>query len=442
MSSIAKTSISLSKKDLAKSRISPVGYRNVVFYHKATAAQSTINLMALTLPSAEMPTVVQATTEELGSARLIVNKKNLKLTSSMKGDLIQGLDYIVADSTTILLIGPYETIGAEVDEIFVGTIVQAPVSDLVVASSKNVVRSYTLPVGQNLLNLAHEYRVNEYPSENIGIIKIFINGVLAFRNTGNSSITLDRDYYEIDSGTSSGSTVYINVAPVGIANEIIVDYGVQAITDFNAIGAIESLSGSVKKIADDLAVIAGTTPGDYLNANPSDVERRGFGDQVLDHEVRIDAAEATITVLDSKYDTTQNLSVYTKTKHQIKYLSASLSTQTVDIASLHFNNIEIGKTYRVTFQSSVYGIGSNESYGILDIFNGVTHLTRSRATSNFADRYSRFVTGGAVVFTASSTYIQCDFAENATWVMEAAGAQGTWVQLEELPNHQITTQWT
>jgi hypothetical protein len=294
MSSIAKTSISLSKKDLAKSRISPVGYRNVVFYHKATAAQSTINLMALTLPSAEMPTVVQATTEELGSARLIVNKKNLKLTSSMKGDLIQGLDYIVADSTTILLIGPYETIGAEVDEIFVGTIVQAPVSDLVVASSKNVVRSYTLPVGQNLLNLAHEYRVNEYPSENIGIIKIFINGVLAFRNTGNSSTTLDRDYYEIDSGTSSGSTVYINVAPVGIANEIIVDYGVQAITDFNAIGAIESLSGSVKKIADDLAVIAGTTPGDYLNANPSDVERRGFGDQVLDHEVRIDAVELAI----------------------------------------------------------------------------------------------------------------------------------------------------
>jgi len=294
MSSIAKTSISLSKKDLTKSRISPVGYRNVVFYHKATAAQIIINLAALTLPSAEMPTVVQATPEELASARLTTNKKNLKLTSSIKGDLIQGLDYIVVDSTTILLIGPYETVGAEVDEIFVGAVTQAPVSDLVVASSKNVVRSYTLPVGQNTLNLAHEFKVNEFSSENIGIIKLFVNGVLALRNTGNSSATLDKDYYEVDSGSGFGSTVYFNVAPVGTPHEIVVDFGVQAITDFNAIGTIESLSGSVKKLADDVAVMAGTSAGDYINANPSEVERRAFGDMVLDHETRVDAVEAAL----------------------------------------------------------------------------------------------------------------------------------------------------
>jgi hypothetical protein len=88
--------------------------------------------------------------------------------------------------------------------------------------------------------------------------------------------------------------VVFNIAPVGIANEIIVDFGVQAITDFDAIGTIESLSGSVKKIADDLAVIAGTSANDYIISNPSAVERRGFGDQVLDHEARIDAVEIAI----------------------------------------------------------------------------------------------------------------------------------------------------
>ena len=300
MSSIAKTSISLSKKDLTKSRISPVGYRNVVFYHKATAGQLIINLAALTLPSAEMPTVVQATPEELAAARLTTNKKNLKLTSSIKGDLIQGLDFIVVDSTTILLIGPYETIGAEVDEIFVGAVVQAPVSDLVVASSKNVVRSYTLPVGQHTLNLAHEFKVNEFSSENIGIIKLFVNGVLAQRNTGNSAITLDKDYYEVDSGSGFGSTVYFNVAPVGTPHEIIVDFGVQAITDFNAIGTIESLSGSVKKLADDVAVMAGTTAGDYLNANPSEVERRVFGDMVLSLQSTVSTLQSTVLDLQSK----------------------------------------------------------------------------------------------------------------------------------------------
>jgi hypothetical protein len=294
MSSIAKTSISLSKKDLTKSRVPPVGSRNVVFYHKATVGDLSIDLLALTMPSSDMPNAVQAGIDELSGARLTINKKNLSLQSSTKGQLIQNLDYIVVDSMTISLIGPYIGIGTEYEEIFVGTINCAAISDLVVASSKNVVRSYTLSVGQTTLNLAQEFKVAEYPSENIGIVKLFVNGVLAFRNTGNSSLILDRDYREVDSGNGYGSTVVFNIAPVGIANEIIVDFGVQAITDFDAIGTIESLSGSVKKIADDLAVIAGTSANDYIISNPSAVERRGFGDQVLDHEARIDAVEIAI----------------------------------------------------------------------------------------------------------------------------------------------------
>lgn len=291
MSSIAKSSISLSKKDLTKSRVPPVGSRNVVFYHKATVGDLSINLLALIMPSFDMPNAVQAGIDELSGARLTVNKKNLSLQSSIKGQLIQNLDYIVVDSMTISLIGPYIGAGAEYEEIFVGTINCAAISDLVVASSKNVVRSYTLAIGQTTLNLAQEFKVAQYPSENIGIVKLFVNGVLAFRNTGNSNSILDRDYYEVDSGNGYGSTVVFNIAPVGIANEIIVDFGVQAITDFDAIGTIESLSGSVKKIADDLAVIAGTSANDYIMANPSDVERRGFGDTVLDHEVRLDVIE-------------------------------------------------------------------------------------------------------------------------------------------------------
>jgi hypothetical protein len=299
MSSIAKTSISLSKKDLTKSRVPPVGSRNVVFYHKATVGSLSIDLLALTMPSSDMPNAVQAGIDELSGARLTINKKNLSLQSSTKGQLIQNLDYIVVDSMTISLIGPYIGIGTEYEEIFVGTINCAAISDLVVASSKNVVRSYTLAVGQTTLNLAQEFKVAEYPSENIGIVKLFVNGVLAFRNTGNSSLILDRDYHEVDSGNGYGSTVVFNIAPVGIANQIIVDFGVQAITDFDAIGTIESLSGSVKKIADDLAVIAGTSANDYITANPSDVERRGFGDMVLDHEAAIPIVSDRVTVLEA-----------------------------------------------------------------------------------------------------------------------------------------------
>jgi len=272
MSSIAKTGISISKKDLVKSRIPPVASRNVVFYHKALSGDMVINLLALTMPSSEIPTATQASIDELSGARLTVNKKNLKLTSSYKGELIQGMDYLVIDSMTIKLIGIYESTGAEPEEIFIGIINSAPVSDLVVASAKSVDKTYTLNVGQTTLNLAQEYKVGFNPNDDIGVIKVFVNGVLAIRDT---------DYQEVDSGNGYGTTIEFFVAPPSIPYQVVVDFGVMSITDNDAIGAIESLSGSIKKIADDLSVVAGTSANDYLNANPSEVERRAFGDMVL-----------------------------------------------------------------------------------------------------------------------------------------------------------------
>ena len=272
MSSIAKANISLSKKDLIKSRIPPVASRNVVFYHKATLGDLSINLLALSMPSAEMPTATQATNSEISGAQLIINKKNLDLTSSSKGKLIQDLDYIVIDSYTISLIGPYAGIGTEVDEIFVGTINSAPVSDLVVASAKSVDKTYELAIGSTILNLGREYKVGENPSEDVGSIKVFVNGILALRGI---------DYNEVDSGNGYGSTIQFLVAPVGTSHQVAVDFGVMSITDNNAIGAIENLAGSIKKIADDLAVVAGTAANDYYSASPSEVERRTFGDWIL-----------------------------------------------------------------------------------------------------------------------------------------------------------------
>lgn len=272
MSSIAKSNISLSKKDLQKSRIPPVASRNVVFYHKATVGDLTINLLSLTLPSSEMPTAVQATADEISGAKLYVNKKNLDLVSSSKGQLIPNLDYVVIDSTTISLIGSAFTSGAEVDEIFVGTINSAPMSDLIVASAKSVTKTYTLAVGQTTLNLAQEYQVGANPNEDVGIIKVYVNGILAIR---------DADYQEVDAGSGYGTTIEFLSSPATIPWEIVVDFGVMAITDNNAIGAIENLAGSIQKIADDLAVVAGTTATDYYTASPSDVERRAFGDWVL-----------------------------------------------------------------------------------------------------------------------------------------------------------------
>jgi hypothetical protein len=303
MSSIAKSKISISKKDLSKSRILPVGSRNIKFYHKANANDITINLLSLSLPSAEMPTVVQATIQEIDSAKLLFNKKNLTLTSSAKGELIQGLDYIVTSSYDIQLIGSAFTDGADQDEIFVGTINSAPVSDLITASAKNITKTYQLPVSQTTLSLGHEYKVGVNPNDKVGIIKVYVNGVLALR---------DEDYLEVDSGNGYGSTIEFLIAPLVTPHEVVVDFGVMSITDNDALGTVESLAGSMKKIADDLAVVAGTSSEDYFNASPSDVERRVFGDTVLkllDAEVPITTEWVSYTPTFTGFTSSTTISV-------------------------------------------------------------------------------------------------------------------------------------
>lgn len=289
MSSIAKTNISLSKKDLTRSRIAPVASRNIVFYHKASIGSKVINLLSLTMPSAEMPNMVQATADEISGARLFTNKKNLDLISSAKGQLIQGLDYIVTSSTTIQLIGGLFASGTEAGEIFIGTVSCTPLTDIVAVSSKSVTKSYTLAVGQTTLNLGQEYQVGVNPFDKVGVIKVFVNGVLALRGT---------DYVEVDAGSGSGTTIQFLVAPSSMASSVVVDFGVMAITDSNSIGTIDALSGSIKKIADDLATLAGTQSSDYYSASPSTIERRVFGDKVL--ELSNKAAD-----IDSKFPTVQ-----------------------------------------------------------------------------------------------------------------------------------------
>jgi len=275
MSSIAKANISLSKKDLTKSRIPLVASRNVTFYHKTSGGELSIDLLALSMPS-EMPTNVQATVAEISGANLSINKKNLSLVSSANGLLMSGLHYVVTSSTTIQLIGPYLISGAEVDEIFTGVINAAPISDLVVASARSVDKTYTLAVGQTILNLGREYQTGQNINDDIGSIKVFVNGVLAHRDT---------DYYEIDAGSGWGTTIGFYAAPVSLPYSVAVDFGVMSITDNDAIGTIENLAGAITKIADDLAVVAGTTASDYYSASPSEIERRTFGDMVLDHEI-------------------------------------------------------------------------------------------------------------------------------------------------------------
>lgn len=428
MSSIAKSGISLSKKDLTKSRIPLVASRNVTFYHKANGGELSIDLLALSMPS-EMPTNVQATVAEISGAQLAINKKNLTLQSSANGVLQQGLHYVVTSSTTIQLIGLYTVAGAEIDEIFTGTINSAPISDLVVASAKSVDKTYTLAVGSTTLNLGREYKVGSNPFESIGSIKVFVNGVLALRGS---------DYTEVDSGNGYGTTIQFYTAPVSIPHQIAVDFGVMAITDNNAIGAIENLGGAIKKIADDLAVVAGTAATDYYTASPSEVERRAFGDSVLS--------------LNSKYDTAQNLSAYTRTRWQEKILASSFtSPESTWTSIVSFNNLSVGKKYKISM-NVLAGCPNSAEQALVQV-RAVQGVSYSGTGSVVVAAELRVDNTPSIVqwHIGESAIFECSSSTLSIFVWVGAGADSvfgngtkeqTWFYIEELPNHEITTAWT
>jgi hypothetical protein len=117
-----------------------------------------------------------------------------------------------------------------------------------------------------------------------------------------------------------------------------------------------------------------------------------------------------------------------KTKWQRKVMSLSNTP-----SQLNFNGLEIGKTYRLSF---------------IVIFTGCAVGADLRFSASFGTDGILYaddnVGGGEYRF-----YFEKTFVADASTVVFAEGsggtrtlAVGTWSYLEELPNHEITTQWT
>lgn len=157
---------------------------------------------------------------------------------------------------------------------------------------------------------------------------------------------------------------------------------------------------------------------------PNSVDLRAFGDQ--------------FNTLKNLYNTNQNLSEYvassTKTKWQRKELGAQVSINGA-IAALGFSNLEIGKSYRLTTQTHHYVSANINS--ILDYTNGAQNLIHSEHDPE-TSATNRGTLGHCRVFTATATSILA----TATVVGGSAIEPfETWALLEELPNHEETTDW-
>lgn len=416
---IGKNALHVGKKEVATLKAQPLLSKNLMFAHKATLGQTVIDLTNLSTPSEMLANgFVQASTSDILAARLGSTRARLKLVSSLRGALIDYFDYNLPSSSTIVMSDELEE-----NEVIVGRFESN--SDLIPVSGERVVKTYTLGIGQTTLNLGQEYKVGRFIDQNVGAITVFAGGFQVYRNTLNSDTNLDKQYYEVDSGNGYGTLLEFNVPPISFPIEVTVDFGYRSISDSNALGTLESLQGSMIKIATDLANLGGTSLSDYLSANPSEIERRTFGDQVLANTKKLEL-----------YNTTQTLSEYTKTKWQYKGPITTTSIGT--ISGLTMNNLTIGKTYRATCNVR-FTCGGGAQMAVR-VWNGGNFFPQVQTTEqNGASPGQDSASSCAVlIFIATAP----DVTVQVTGVVSAGNSITAGLLLEELSNHIQTSEWT
>lgn len=276
--------LSLRKKDVASQKNLTIGFRKTMFAHKATAGQTGIDFAALVAPP-EMVGFVNPPLNELLATKIFFYHKNLTLVSSLRGALMDYLSYTITDSGRI----DFNGFTAADGEIFIGVIdYNAVNSSIQIVDAAALIASGTLAIGVNNFNVGQVFEVNKNPSQQVGSVLVYRNGLQQFRNTNNSSVTLDANYHEVDNGSGSGSVITFNNAPVGLDDSILViSNGLVAYgPDGSALQQIEALAGQIDAMVPTLADLAGVPETDF-QAAPNSVDLKSFGDQVLDHEERI-----------------------------------------------------------------------------------------------------------------------------------------------------------
>lgn len=287
MSIVGKGSVSLRKKDVAEQTSGAVGFKKIVFAHKATLGDSSISLGSLVAPSAEMPTHTNPSTNDLLAANLLFFKNNLTLISSLKGVLMLDLTYTISSSSTIV----FKDFTAEDGEIFIGVIDNVAKSGVNLVDARPIIATGTIAIGVTDFNVGQSFRVNQYPSTQSGDVVVFRNGMQQFRNVGNSP-TGEGNYYEVQSGNGLGQIIRFNNAPISQEESILVMSNglIAERPDGSMMAVIESLAGQLDKVIPVLSDVSGQ-PESYFQGAPNDQDLKTFGDTVLDQGNRLSAIE-------------------------------------------------------------------------------------------------------------------------------------------------------
>lgn len=279
MSLISKGTKSLRKQDVMEQKSVALGFKKIVFAHKANVGELGINLTALSTP-AEMSATgfVNPSVNELSRVNIYQYRNNLKIVSSLSGILIPYLSYAVSSSTYIT----FSNFTAAQDEIFVGYLDEAPTTSLSVVDGQNIIASGTLLAGATDFNIGSPIEINKNSTQQIGAVMVFVDGQLKLRRVGNAPAG-SGDYIEVPVAGGLGSLIRFS-SSVSSRSVVVVSNGVVAERpDGSTTAMVERTQGQIDAMIPYLATLA-SVPQSTFQTAPNNVNLKQFGDIVLAQE--------------------------------------------------------------------------------------------------------------------------------------------------------------
>ena len=272
---------SIRKKDLQRSNKLVTGFKKLVFAHKAVAGETGIDTSSLTTPTEmNIAGFVQPNGSELASAKLNFYRKNFKLISSSKGELLDYVSYQVPTNSHI----DFVDFTADEGEVFIGVLDYEPVTGISVVDADALVVTGVLSAGaQDIASGPFEYF--KFSAQQVGAVKVYIDGVQQFRNVGNVTADpgADGNYQEVQDGSSeTASIIRLNdIDAINDRNYLIVSTGLlYNKPDGSRDAALEVLQTTVDSMVPVLADAAGVAET-VFQAAPSQADLAAFAHRVF-----------------------------------------------------------------------------------------------------------------------------------------------------------------
>ena len=418
-----KNSIHYTRKDTDTSKSIAVGFKKMKFWHEPTQGDTVIDLNSLTFPSSGVPTnATQPSATELTGAKLLINKDNFTLISSLSG-VLDFDSYEITGNMEITL-----SEGTEEGELFTGIIDHVPRTGLQVLDTVPGVQTFTLTAGSDEVVTSTNFELNAHPTKQIGAVMVFLDGQLMLRNVSNvaAAPAADGNYQELGTGSSGSSIKFNETSGVDREVQIVPTATFNVAPTDTMMALIEKVAGENNKIIPTVAALAGVPESTFTSA-PSAVDGANFGQRVVDLENLYDKTQTKLLTSSSVQNTANNA---------------------LDVTELTFNNLTIGKDYRIDYDlmivSQFGGAGDTFLYQIDD---GGTVLER-----NFIQNTTvgQSLTRISLSFTAATTLIKFQLNPGATstvCILNGLGSNGatgpvTRVTLTEFNKTQLTTDWT